>query len=313
MITITTRWRLCLLLMALSWPAASQPLSGLSGNLTSTGSDTLANLLTYWSADFTRRYPDVGVQIQAAGSATAAAALAEGTAQLGPMSRAMTGREIDAFRRRYGYPPVAVPVAVDAVVILVNQDNPLTSLPLKALDGIFSITRTCGQSRPVQRWGELGLGGDWAGQVLLRYGRNSASGTYGFFRQRALCGGDPLPSVNELPGSVSVAQAVAASGNAIGYAGMGFHASGVKILALTDARGNPVMPDDATLRDGRYPLVRYLYIYVNKAPGRPLEPLTAAFFDQILSPRGQLRARQSGYRALPETLRLQTRQAIGLD
>jgi len=308
----TVRPIFCCLLLLLAWPAASQPATVLSGSLTSAGSDTLANLLTGWAADFNHRYPEVGVQIQASGSATAAAALTAGTAQLGPMSRPMTVTEIAAFRRHYGYPPSAVPVALDAVVILVNQDNPLQSLPLSQLDGIFSVTRNCGPSPALKRWGDLGLGGHWARQTLLRYGRNSASGTYGYFRQRVLCGGDLLTSVNELPGSASVAQAVAGSVNAIGYAGMGFHATGVKILALTDDRGKTVRPDDVTLLDGEYPLVRYLYIYVNKAPDRPLEPLTAAFFDQILSREGQLRARQSGYRSLPEAVRLQTRHDIGL-
>ncbi|WP_413723622.1 PstS family phosphate ABC transporter substrate-binding protein [Sodalis sp. RH16] len=303
----------CCLLILLAWPASSRAVTVLSGSLTSTGSDTLANLLTGWGMDFNRRFPEVGVQIQASGSATAAAALTAGTTQLGPMSRPMTEPEVDAFRRHYGYPPSAVPVALDAVVILVNEDNPLQSLPLSQLDGIFSITHSCGPSPALKRWGDLGLKGHLAGQTLLRYGRNSASGTYGYFRQRVLCGGDLLTSVNELPGSVSVAQAVAGSVNAIGYAGMGFHASGVKILALTDGQGKTVQPDDATLLNGEYPLVRYLYIYVNKAPDRPLEPITAAFFDQILSPGGQLRARQNGYRPLPEAVRLQARRNIGLE
>ncbi len=309
----TVRYLFCCLCLLLSWPAAPQSVTVMSGSLTSTGSDTLAFLLTGWAADFNRRFPGVGVEIQASGSATAAAALAAGTAQLGPMSRAMTVPEIAVFRRHYGYPPLAVPVAVDAVVILVNQGNPLQSLPLSQLDAIFSITHNCGPAPALKTWGDLGLNGHWARQTLLRYGRNSASGTYGYFRQRVLCGGDLLASVNELPGSVSVAQAVAGSVNAIGYAGMGFHASGVKILALTDGQGKTVTPDDTTLLNGEYPLMRYLYIYVNKAPDRPLEPLTAAFFDQILSPGGQLLARRSGYRSLPETIRLQARRDIGLD
>lgn len=308
---IAIRPLFCSLLLLLAWPTASWP-SVMSGNLTSTGSDTLASLLAGWAADFNRRFPEVGVQIQASGSAAAAAALAAGTTQLGPMSRPMTSPEIAAFRRHYGYPPSAVPVAVDAVVVLVNQDNPLQSLPLSRLDAVFSITHNCGPAPTVKTWGELGLQGKWAGQTLLRYGRNSASGTYGYFRQRVLCGGDLLPSVNELPGSVSVAQAVADSVNAIGYAGMGFHASGVKVLALTDGQGKTVRPDDTALLNGEYPLIRYLYIYVNKAPDRPLEPLTAAFFDQILSRDGQGRARQGGYRPLPETVRLQARRDMGL-
>ncbi len=294
-------------------PAAARPLPVLSGSLTSSGSDTLANIMALWAADFRHDFPDVGVQIQAGGSATAATALAAGTAQIGPMSRMMSGPEIAAFARHYGYPPLAVPVALDALVILVNQENPLPTLRLRQLDAIFSITRSCGDARPITRWGELGLTGGWADVSLLRYGRNSASGTYGLFRQRVLCGGDLLESVNELPGSASVAQAVSASRNAIGFAGMGFHTTGVRILALTDDAGRRVTPDEATLLNGDYPLVRYLYIYLNKPPDVPLAPVTAAFMDRILSPRGQSRARQGGYQPLPETVRIKARRDIGLE
>jgi len=303
----------CLLWLLLVPLAAARPPAMLPGTITSSGSDTLANMMTLWAADFTRNYPDADIQIQAAGSATAATALAVGTAQIGPMSRVMTGPEIAAFRRHYGYAPVAIPVALDALVIVVNQDNPLPSLTLRQLDAIFSSTRNCSETTPIARWDELGLAGGWRGRVLLRYGRNSASGTYGFFRQRVLCAGDMLPSVNELPGSASVAQAVAASSNAIGYASLGFRTAGVRIVPLADGQGHVVMPDEATLRDGEYPLMRYLYLYINKAPNKPMEPLITAFMDQILSPQGQSRTRQGGYLPLPEVIRLQARREIGLD
>lgn len=303
----------CLLCLLLLLPAAARPLAVLSGSLTSSGSDTLANVMTLWAADFSHDYPDVGVQIQAGGSATAATALAAGTAQIGPMSRAMSAPEIAAFQGHYGYQPLAVPVALDALVILVNLDNPLPTLRLSQLDAIFSVTRSCGDARAVTRWGDLGLTGAWRGLTLQRYGRNSASGTYGFFRQRVLCGGDPLASVNELPGSAAVAQAVSAARNAIGYAGMGFHTTGVRILPLTDEAGRQITPDEATLLKGDYPLARYLYIYINKSPDKPLPPITAAFMDRILSPRGQDRARQGGYQPLPETVRLRARRDIGLE
>lgn len=302
----------CLCWLLAAAPADARPPAVLAGNLTSSGSDSLANMMMLWAADFTRDYPDAGVQIQAAGSATAATALAAGTAQIGPMSRMMTAPEIAAFRRHYGYDPLAVPVAVDALVVLVNQGNPLQSLTLRQLDAIFSITRSCGAASAVTRWGDLGLDGGWRRLVLLRYGRNSASGTYGFFRQRVLCAGDMLPSVNELPGSASVAQAIAANANAIGYASMGFHATGVRIVPLADDAGRLWMPDEASLSRGEYPLMRYLYLYINKAPDRPLEPLTAAFMDRILSPAGQRRTRQGGYVVLPEPVRLQARHTIGL-
>ncbi|WP_074012769.1 PstS family phosphate ABC transporter substrate-binding protein [Candidatus Sodalis sp. SoCistrobi] len=290
----------------------SPPAVLLSGTLTSTGSDTLSALMSGWAAAFSRHYPGVGVQLQATGSAAAAAALVAGTAELGPMSRPMSEPEIEGFRRRYGYPPLALPVAQDALVVMVNQANPLQAISQRQLDAIFSVTRQCGQAAPIRYWGTLGLPGEWRSLALLRYGRNTASGTQGFFRHRVLCGGDMQPTVNELPGSAAVARAVAASVNAIGYTSMGFHASGVKWLAISDAAGHTYSADAQTLRRGDYPFTRPLYIYVNKPPGKPLDPLTLAFLARVLSPEGQEQVGQAGYIPLTPSQRLAAQRAAGL-
>ncbi|PJG63423.1 phosphate ABC transporter substrate-binding protein [Yersinia kristensenii] len=283
----------------------------LSGNLSSVGSDTLANLMSLWADDFNHHYPGVNLQIQAAGSSTAPAALAAGATQLGPMSRPMKAAEITAFTQRYGYPPLAVPVAVDALVVFVHRDNPLNKITLSQLDAVFSQNRLCGASHPIQRFGELGLKGPWAARALQRYSRNSASGTYGFFKQRVLCDGDFTNNINELPGSASVVQAVAGSLNGMGYASIGFRNSGVKPLLLSADGQDYVMPTAENVKDGRYPLSRYLYIYINKVPGQPLEPLTAAFLERVLSPEGQKRVTHDGYLPLPPDVLNQTRKELG--
>lgn len=285
----------------------------LSGNLSSVGSDTLGNLMALWAQDFSQHYPNVNLQIQAAGSSTAPSALAAGAAQLGPMSRPMKAAEVSAFAHHYGYAPLAVPVAVDALVVLVHKDNPLPGLNLRQLDQIFSANRRCGADSPIRYWGELGLPGSWRQRALQRFGRNSASGTYGYFKQRALCGGDFMARVNELPGSASVVQAIAGSLNGIGYASIGFRASGVRVLPLAETGENYVAPDGASVRNGSYPLVRYLYIYINKAPNQPLEPLTAAFLDRVLSEQGQKLVNYDGYLPLPPELRHETRARLGLE
>ncbi|CNH34906.1 phosphate ABC transporter substrate-binding protein PstS [Yersinia thracica] len=283
----------------------------LSGNLSSVGSDTLANLMSLWADDFNHHYPGVNLQIQAAGSSTAPAALAAGATQLGPMSRPMKAAEITAFIQRYGYPPLAVPVAVDALVVFVHQDNPLNKITLSQLDAVFSQNRLCGESHPIQRFGELGLKGPWAERTLQRYSRNSASGTYGFFKQRVLCNGDFTNNINELPGSASVVQAVAGSLNGMGYASIGFRNSGVKPLLLSADGQDYVMPTAENVKAGRYPLSRYLYIYINKAPGQPPEPLTAAFLERVLSPEGQKRVTHDGYLPLPPDVLNDTRKELG--
>ena len=283
----------------------------LTGNLSSVGSDTLGYLMTLWGEDFSRQSPGVNVQVQAAGSSTAPTALAAGAAQLGAMSRPMQIDERQLFTTRYGYPPLAVPVAMDALVVVVNQDNPLSHIDQPQLDALFSVTRLCGAHSVPLHWGDLGLNQDgWAKRSIQRFGRNSASGTWGFFKQQALCKGDFRSDVAEFPGSAAVVQAVAATPNSIGYASFGFHLSGVKMLPIVTASGDTVMPDAESIRSGRYPWSRPLYIYVNKAPGKPLPPLVDAFLHQVLSPEGQRRVTEAGYLPLSEQQMAQARAAI---
>lgn len=290
------------LLLFSTLSAASEGM--LAGNLSSVGSDTLGNLMALWGESFNRQYPGINVQIQAAGSSTAPTALAAGAAQLGAMSRPMKASERQLFANSYGYPPLAVPVALDALVVVVNQDNPLPGLNVQQLDAIFSITRRCGSLTAPVTWGDLQLSQPgWANRGLQRFGRNSASGTWGFFKQQALCNGDFRNDVGEYPGSAAVVQAVASTLDGIGYASAGFHISGVKTVPLARSGHDWVAPTPENIRSGLYPYARPLYIYVNKAPGKPLEPLTAAFLRLALSVEGQKLVSQSGYLPLSQQQR----------
>lgn len=276
------------------------PASGVSGNISSVGSDTLANLMTLWAEEFGKLYPNVNIQIQAAGSSTAPPALTEGTSNLGPMSRKMKDNEIDDFESKYGYKPTAIPVAIDALAVFVNKDNPVKGLSLPQVDAIFSSTRKCGHSSDIENWGDAGLTGGWAGKPIQLYGRNSVSGTYGFFKDEALCKGDFKSNVNEQPGSASVVQAVTTSNNGIGYSGIGYTTSGVKAIALAAKEGAPLVeptPENAT--SGAYPLSRFLYIYVNKKPNEPLAPLEKEFIKMVLSKTGQQVVVKDGYIPMP--------------
>lgn len=274
--------------------------SGVSGNLSSVGSDTLANLMTLWAEEFKRLYPNVNIQIQAAGSSTAPPALTEGAASLGPMSRKMKGEEIEAFERKYGYKPTAVPVAVDALAIYVHKDNPIKGLSIPQVDAIFSATRACGYDRDLTTWGDLGVEGELQGQAIQLFGRNSVSGTYGYFKEVALCKGDYKDKVNEQPGSASVVQGVTKSINGIGYSGEGYRTSGVKMLPLAKADGEDfVVPTKENALSGKYPLSRFLYVYVNKHPNQALAPLEAEFLRMVLSKLGQTVVVKDGYIPVP--------------
>lgn len=286
--------------------------SGVSGNLTSVGSDTLANMMTLWAEAFRHIYPAVNIQIQAAGSSTAPPALIEGTASIGPMSRRMKAREQAAFERRYGYPPLAIPVAVDALAVYVHKDNPLKGLTLAQVDAIFSANRKCGYSENLTQWHQLGLVGYWENKHIQLFGRNSVSGTYGYFKKRALCRGDFKNSINEQPGSASVVQAVTSTINAIGYSGLGYYSSGVKSIPISADGVNYIAATSTNAANGSYPLSRILYVYVNKHPNRPLAPMEAEFIRFILSEQGQEIVASDGYVKVPKTLIEHTLRSLNI-
>lgn len=273
------------------------PVSGVSGKLNSIGSDTLNNLMTYWAEAFAKSYPNVKIEIEGKGSSTAPPALISGTAQLGPMSRKMKAEEIDAFEQKYGYKPRLVTVAVDGLAVFVNKDNPIKSLTLQQVDSIFSSTRKRGGT-PVKTWGDLGLTGDWANKPISLFGRNSASGTYGFFKEHALKNGDYSNSVKEQPGSASVVQGVEKDLYGIGYSGIGYKTSGVKALAIAE-KGAPVEPTQANVETFEYPISRFLYVYINKDPSKPADPLVREFVKFVLSKQGQEMTVKDGYYPVP--------------
>ncbi len=277
--------------------------SGVSGNLNSIGSDTLNNLMTLWAEGFRREYPNVKIQIEGKGSGTAAPALIEGTAQLAPMSRAMKAKEIDRFEEKFGYAPTGVPVAVDALAVYVNKDNPIRCLSMEHVDAIFSATRRRGHPEDIAAWGKAGLDGTWRTMRVSLYGRNSASGTYGFFKKIALKTGDYKNEVKEQPGSASVVQGVTEDRGGIGYSGIGYRTSGVRAVALSADRGRSChAPTFANASSGTYPLARFLQVYVNKIPGKPLPPLVRAFLHYVYSREGQNVVIKEGYFPLPQTL-----------
>ena len=277
--------------------------SGISGNINSIGSDTLNNLMTLWAEGFRKQYPNVKIQIEGKGSSTAPPALIEGTAQLGPMSRKMKAKEMDKFEAKYGYKPTAFPVAVDALAVYVNKDNPIKGLSMEEVDAIFSKTRRRGHPVDIDTWGKAGLKGVWEKTTVSLYGRNSASGTYGFFKKKVLNKGDYKDQVKEQPGSASVVQGVTEDRGGIGYSGIGYRTSGVRAIPLSAKLGEAFNePTFANASAGKYPLARFLYVYVNKAPGKPLPPLVNEFLKFIYSQQGQMVVIKDGYFPLPQPL-----------
>lgn len=279
---------------------AYQKVSGISGNLSSVGSDTMNNLMTLWAEGFAKFYPNVKIQVEGKGSSTAPPALIAGTAQLGPMSRPMKNTEIDAFEAQFGHKPTALRSSLDSLAVYVNKDNPIESLSMAQVDAMFSKTRALGYKESVTSWGQVGLTGEWATRSISLYGRNSASGTYGFFKEHALGNGDYRDEVKEQPGSASVVQGVTEDQIGIGYSGIGYRTSGVKPVALAakpDATAIAAAP--ANVYNGTYPLARFLFLYINKDPDKAPDPLVREFVKFIFSKEGQEVVIKDGYLPVP--------------
>jgi phosphate transport system substrate-binding protein len=287
--------------------------SGVSGTIKSIGSDTMNNLMTLWAEDFKKAYPAVTVEIEGKGSATAPPALIAGTANFGPMSRAMKDKEIDDFEKQFGYKPTAIPTSIDMLAVYVHKDNPIQSLTMAQIDAIFSKTRKGGAEKDIATWGDLGLTGEWASKPISLYGRNSASGTYGFFKEHALFKGDFKDSVKEQPGSSSVVQGVASDKFGCGYSGIGYLTADVRAVPLAkDAKSKVIAATPENAYTGEYPMARFLYLYVNQKPGTELDPLRREFLRFVLSKQGQEVVVKDGYYPLTAKLAADALKAVGL-
>jgi len=290
-----------------------KPVSGVSGNLKSIGSDTLNNLMTLWSEGFKSSYPNVKLEIEGKGSSTAPPALIAGTAQFGPMSRPMKKQEIDEFEKKYGYKPMAIRSAVDALAVFVHKDNPIQCLSLPQVDAIFSKTRKGGEAKEAATWGDLGMTGEWAGKPISLYGRNSASGTYGYFKEVALFNGDYKDSVKEQPGSSTVVQGVASDKFAMGYSGIGYKTADVRVVPLATKTGGKCFEGtDENAYSGDYPLARFLYVYVNKNPNQPLDPVRGEFIKYVYSKAGQNVVIKDGFFPIPAAIAEDDLKMFGL-
>lgn len=286
-----------------------EPVSGISGTIKSVGSDTMNNLMTLWLEDFTKFYPNVKPSIEGKGSSTAPPALIEGSANFGPMSREMKSSEQDEFVREFGYQATQLPVGIDMLAVYVHKSNPiaLSGLTMQQVDAIFSKTRNLGHPSNIRTWGDLGLTGEWENQPISLYGRNSASGTYGFFKEVAMGSGDFKDTVKEQPGSSSVVQGVATDRYGIGYSGYGYRTADVALVPLAPASGGDyVDPEPANAYSQEYPLWRFLYVYINHKPNTKLDPLRAEFIKYIFSRQGQQDVAKDGY--LPISARLALHQ-----
>ncbi len=293
--------------------AEYKPVEGVSGSIKSIGSDSMNNLMTLWAEGFKKMYPNVQIEIEGKGSSTAPPALISGTAQFGPMSRAMKAEEEDAFEKKFGYKPTGIPTSLDMLGVYVHKDNPIKKLTLQQVDAIFSKNRAGGYPEDITTWGQLGLKGEWANKPISLYGRNSASGTYGYFKEFALFKGDYKDSVKEQPGSSAVVQGVASDKYGIGYSGIGYKTADVRAVPLA-ARDtdSAIEAEEEHAYSGEYPLSRFLFLYINAKPGEQLDPIRREFVKYVVSAQGQADVVKDGYFPLLPEMVDEALSSVGL-
>lgn len=281
--------------------------SAVSGSVKSIGSDTMNNLMTLWGEEFKVFYPSAQIEIEGKGSSTAPTALIEGQAHFGPMSRPMKSTEVDQFEAKFGYEPVALRAGIDALAVFVHRDCPLDEISIEQLTAVFSV------SGRDMTWGDLGVTNpDWRARPISLYGRNSASGTYGFFKSVALQGNDFKANVKEQPGSSAVVQGVATDRFSMGYSGVGYATADVKMLRVSVDGGEAVPPTAEYANTGEYPLARFLYVYVNADPIKGLDPLRAEFVKLMFSRQGQEVVIKDGYFPISAQVAREDLQACGI-
>ena len=293
--------------------SAYSPVKGVSGSLKCVGSDTLSNVVALWGDGFRKHYPGVQIEMEGKGSTSAPPALTAGTSQFGPMSREMKAKEVDEFEKKHGYKPTGIATCIDMLAVYVHKDNPVRGMTFQQVDAIFSKGRKGGLEKDIRTWGDLGLAGEWADKPISLYGRNSTSGTYGYFKEHALFGGDFKDSVKEQAGSSTVVQGVATDRYAIGYSGIGYKTADVRAVPLAPKPGQPfveALPENGY--SGDYPMSRFLLVYVNVKPGSPLDPVRREFVRYVLSRQGQEDVARADFLPLPAAVAKEQLSKVGL-
>ena len=287
--------------------------SGVAGKIDTVGSDTMNNLAQLWTEEFRKFYPSVSAAIDAKGSSNAIPALVNGSATFGPMSRDAKKSEIQAFNQKFGYDPILLPTSIDMVAVYVHRNNPIEGLTFPDIDAIFSSTRKGGTKAQTKTWGQLGMTGELKDKNFECYGRNAASGTYGYFKENVLKDGDFGDWVTENAGSSAVVQSVGANLNGIGYSGIGYRTPNVKPLKLAIEKGGElVAAEPQNAYDGSYPLARPLYLAVNYDTRKPLDPLRAEFVRYVFSKQGQMQVAKDGYLPLDAESAAAALEMVGL-
>ncbi len=272
--------------------------------LNATGSGSLEQITELWRDGYRALAPGFELDLRPEGSSAAPKALTAGTTQFALMSREMKPEELAAFQAKMGYPPTRIAVAMDALVILVNKNNPIKELKVEQLDAIYSTTLFQGWPKAITLWGELGWAtGSWSSRPIVCWGRPAGSGTRAFFEEVVMMGGKGRGDIKSAQEESGLNEELIANQAAIGYGAMSDVYSSLKAVPVQPKGGKTAIPPTVeNVASGGYPLSRFLFIYINKAPGKPLPVHVAGFLEFALSGEGQKLLTNSGQVPLPDEL-----------
>jgi phosphate transport system substrate-binding protein len=283
------------------------------------GADVMDEITLGWAKLYRKAYPRLSVTMEAKSSGSGAPGLISGRADLAPVGREMLPAEEQAFVAKFGYKPFAIKVATGSVgslgktatsIVLVDKDNPVPGLTMAQLDAIYSTTRKRGHA-DISKWGDLGLTGAWKDRPIHLYGLKSPNGIEQFFKAQVMEGGDYKSNIEFVKGKgfthafTVAAEDMASHPGGLTYALLANVTPNVRVVPLAQNAGEPFLaPTLQNVYQHKYPLSRYVYIFVNRPPGKPLEPKVKEFLKLVLSREGQdVVAKEGVYIPLtPETV-----------
>jgi phosphate transport system substrate-binding protein len=266
------------------------------------GADSLSDSATEWDSGFRSFHPQSRVTFNPVVSTAAIQALIQGTAPLVLTARDLTTEEMTAFQGKYGYAPTRIPICLDAVIVFVNRGNPINELSLDQLDAIYSSTHLTGTKLTGETWGEFGAkAGDWRKRPINPYAREEGAAIRGYFQTIVLRkGGKFKDTVQTKLDGMAMAEAVVTDPTGIGFHSMQSWYASVKVISIAPQEGQKgEPPTQEAVYAGKYPLVRSFYVFVNKAPGKPMAPAYQEFAKFLLSSNGQSSIANTGFIPAP--------------
>jgi phosphate transport system substrate-binding protein len=284
-----------------SWKPGDVP-SEPEEELNLVGADIMDEMVLGWMKLYRAQYPRLSLTMDLRASGAGAPGLVSGKGDLAPVGREMFPAEEKSFVDKFGYKPLEIKVATGSVgslgktassVILVDKANPIDCLSMPQLDAIYSTSRKRGHA-DISTWGDVGDKGEWTTRPIHLYGLKPVNGIEQYFKQVVMEGGIYKDNIQFVKGKgfthafTVAAEDMATHPGGLTYALLANVTPNVKVLKLSQTDGGECVElNTQNVYTHKYPLSRYVYIYVNRKPGEPLPPKVKEFMKMVLSREGQ--------------------------